>query len=462
MKTALSLASAFLIAACASIHSVETTTDTPLHPTIRHEIEDGSVQYEVVSTTVIGYELEVVLEQSETCTTITTQRVHRRRYVDRQLDSTATRLTWGLALAGLGGGAYGYLDAGDIASRSMDGTTPDEVRQYAGGMIVIGTLAAIVGIIDATRATDSELDDGVIKSRPTRESGACRRRRTGNADVTLALANGFAVHARTDDDGLATFSFLNVPEDGLPTLATRVSVVIGAAHVPVVGFESGARSQMRETLLAEPRSQLAIQVLERRREACIRAVDTARASVPAEPADVPISARSSWLDAKSACSDLWTAQFESELDALEQRVVNSECRDRLERAGAAFGDDSGTTVGEMTDELATLHAMCTTPESVSKLHKLDAALAATVKRFERDAAAAAQRAAREKARAAAAYRDAIERARAQRSFTTPDPEWSPSTTRTCCKVCSAGKACGNSCIARWKTCHKGVGCACDE
>jgi hypothetical protein len=31
----------------------------------------------------------------------------------------------------------------------------------------------------------------------------------------------------------------------------------------------------------------------------------------------------------------------------------------------------------------------------------------------------------------------------------------------CCKVCSAGKACGDSCIARDKTCHKGKGCACD-
>ena len=31
----------------------------------------------------------------------------------------------------------------------------------------------------------------------------------------------------------------------------------------------------------------------------------------------------------------------------------------------------------------------------------------------------------------------------------------------CCKVCKKGKACGNSCIARNKTCHKGRGCACD-
>jgi hypothetical protein len=33
--------------------------------------------------------------------------------------------------------------------------------------------------------------------------------------------------------------------------------------------------------------------------------------------------------------------------------------------------------------------------------------------------------------------------------------------RYCCKHCSTGKACGNSCIARWKTCHKGRGCACN-
>jgi hypothetical protein len=31
----------------------------------------------------------------------------------------------------------------------------------------------------------------------------------------------------------------------------------------------------------------------------------------------------------------------------------------------------------------------------------------------------------------------------------------------CCRVCKAGKACGDSCIARDKTCHKGKGCACD-
>lgn len=31
----------------------------------------------------------------------------------------------------------------------------------------------------------------------------------------------------------------------------------------------------------------------------------------------------------------------------------------------------------------------------------------------------------------------------------------------CCKVCEAGKACGNSCISQGKQCHMGRGCSCN-
>lgn len=33
--------------------------------------------------------------------------------------------------------------------------------------------------------------------------------------------------------------------------------------------------------------------------------------------------------------------------------------------------------------------------------------------------------------------------------------------RDCCKICRAGKACGDTCISRDKVCHVGPGCACD-
>jgi hypothetical protein len=31
----------------------------------------------------------------------------------------------------------------------------------------------------------------------------------------------------------------------------------------------------------------------------------------------------------------------------------------------------------------------------------------------------------------------------------------------CCKICTTGKACGDTCIARNETCRVGAGCACD-
>jgi len=33
--------------------------------------------------------------------------------------------------------------------------------------------------------------------------------------------------------------------------------------------------------------------------------------------------------------------------------------------------------------------------------------------------------------------------------------------QACCKTCRKGKACGDSCISKSKSCSKGPGCACD-
>jgi hypothetical protein len=48
-----------------------------------------------------------------------------------------------------------------------------------------------------------------------------------------------------------------------------------------------------------------------------------------------------------------------------------------------------------------------------------------------------------------------------RSLAVPGSAHSAPAALTCCKVCSVGKACGNTCISRNKTCHVGQGCACD-
>lgn len=53
-------------------------------------------------------------------------------------------------------------------------------------------------------------------------------------------------------------------------------------------------------------------------------------------------------------------------------------------------------------------------------------------------------------------------------FWWPSPEkvlasvFGPCGTRACCRFCVVGKACGDTCISRAKTCRVGCGCACDR
>ena len=48
-----------------------------------------------------------------------------------------------------------------------------------------------------------------------------------------------------------------------------------------------------------------------------------------------------------------------------------------------------------------------------------------------------------------------------RAWRTLLPEFAQTVPAACCKTCRKGKACGNSCISRTKTCRKPPGCACD-
>lgn len=440
-------------AACATVQSVETTTDTPLSPSVQHEVVDDSVSYET-SGSVHGFRIRVALMQSETCATITTARSHRQRHVARHSDPFVARTTWVLAATALGAGAYSYVNADALAERAdgpLAGAGATEYRQYGGGLLLLGVVATAIGIIDGVRASDSDFDDGVIEGTAKRRESTCRRRDVRNREVALLLPNGSELAGTTDRDGHVDFDLLTVPDEGLPTRDVRVE--IGARQV-AIDLSETQLANLRARLLAEPTSRLAIDALEKRKTACTSAVTTARASVAAEPADVMPSVRHLWSDAKSSCTDLWTSTLEQELLDVDRRIANTECRQRLMSADASFVEDTATTVEEMSDELQTIGNLCTAPEHVARRRQLEAKLAAAVKRIERQVAAEARRAAAEE-------RQRVQRARAQRSFPDAEPAWSTPNTRTCCKYCSTGKACGNSCIARWKTCHKGRGCACD-
>lgn len=50
------------------------------------------------------------------------------------------------------------------------------------------------------------------------------------------------------------------------------------------------------------------------------------------------------------------------------------------------------------------------------------------------------------------------------SYNYPTPSYNyptPAATGACCKICTTGRACGDSCISASYTCHKPTGCACN-
>jgi endonuclease YncB( thermonuclease family) len=49
----------------------------------------------------------------------------------------------------------------------------------------------------------------------------------------------------------------------------------------------------------------------------------------------------------------------------------------------------------------------------------------------------------------------------QRTTTVEEQTTPPQPAAACCMVCTTGKACGNGCISRSKTCYKPAGCACN-
>jgi hypothetical protein len=50
--------------------------------------------------------------------------------------------------------------------------------------------------------------------------------------------------------------------------------------------------------------------------------------------------------------------------------------------------------------------------------------------------------------------------RPREKVTKPDSPAKQPTNKTCCRTCTKGKACGDSCIAKTSTCTKPPGCAC--
>jgi len=386
-------------AGCASIRVQESVLETPLPPTVRDACVPDSVKY--AATAVVDAEvIRVSVEQSETCAELTTQRSHRVRTVVRTADPVVTRTTWATAALGLGGGVYSYANADALAERDPDGLTGQDYRQYGLGVAAVGVGAIVLAVIDGLRATDSEHDDGVINGASTRIESTCRRRPTQHRDIALVLARGHSVEARLDNRGQAEFSLLATPEAGLPDSATSIVATIGVDRVQIY-LTSAQRLELRSALVANSRSRVAIDALERRRAACAQAVAMAHEQTPAEPDEAAEPLRAVWLSAKSSCTDLWTRELEAELAGVDRRIEAGRCNRRALHASESLtGDITEISIDMVAIELDGIREHCPMTTVARQLRQLDARLVSMTKQIERVRVEETRRIARQAAQAA--------------------------------------------------------------
>jgi hypothetical protein len=385
-------------AGCAPIYRHEAVSDEPLQSLVHDDRIADSVEYQATAA-VHGELLTLSVEQSETCETITTPQFHRVRSITRNADATITRATWISAAVGLALGGYGYLNADTVAAQSNGAETPDSIREASIGALIVGVAAAVVGVIDAARATDYQHDDGVLGGRARREEHFCERHKTRATDVSVLLGRGEPIVVKLDGTGNADIDLAALPADAVPEAPPLVVVTIGAAHEDI-RLSSPSWIELRGALLADPHSRLAMAVLAARHAHCDELVTAARAVTPAAPEGLAVTVGGTWATAKQGCADLWTADMTAEQSSVERRIADTKCAQELDAATSELAAANATNADGLLAELGDVRRECTSQAQIAQITQLDAKLAIFVKQAERAEAEAAKHLAQQQAREA--------------------------------------------------------------
>lgn len=160
------------------------------------------------------------------------------------------------------------------------------------------------------------------------------------------------------------------------------------------------------------------------------------------PIGLPGAASARRRDVEAFLTELGAGATEA--TTLTEVILNYVDRDGIERRQTC-GEHLCVGPGRIPDEPIYV-ALGPTSEQVERDRKLVAQHEAKARARIRDEERAA--------RAEQARLDAEQR-RIEREFASEERS-----SRECCRYCDTGKPCGDSCIARNKTCHKGPGCAC--
>lgn len=457
--------------ACVAVKAESSQTDTLLRNDKKVRAVRGSTEH-TVDASVSGANLLVRIERSEQCRTTITPVFHRTVHTTRTIaDGQRQALTPGtMALAGSGlalSSLWMTVDPDGFESVAGDSGGASEADNVAltTGVLGLGLLA--IAIVDYVRLSDNTDDRGEVEGKSKTTAATCRRRRLANTQIAVRGRNSeFVAGAKTNQRGRAELSLFDLPINEFANEALELSLEANNVNLQVVLSRRDTRIVL-SALKNDPSSRVSKELFAKAAKRCTESVAAASADIVtvATTEAAVAKATATWSELAQHCRPHWNSASQSAFEEFERRVEESRVErqvlactqaareaqhaleslslDTLERISAARTHCSEVVDGEL------VMAKMTVLESQWEAAVLQAQRLEQ-QRLKKELRTQAREVSRERRRAAASQRRRRSRSSAPRV----------QRARSCCKFCSSGKPCGDSCISSRYTCHKGPGCAC--
>jgi hypothetical protein len=445
----------WMVSACVTIESSTTYSHTLLTRRTSVTTNPNSTSY-TAATQIEGHDLLVALRSEESCRTSVVPIYRKEAHITRRPTADpvgralapTTTLIAGLVLGGAG--IYSYLDADRLAMMSGQSSqrTPGDYRNAGLASATIGAGLLVISLVDSIRLRNTTEFVGDVDGEADLRNDPCHARIFKNTRVAATAARlAWQVQSTSDGNGEVRLDLHDLPEEAFASAELQLALHLDNAVIPLEVTAEAAR-QLLAALVADGTSQVSRD--RDARAAALCAEHIAAASAVAIDADTPANeveqAEARWSLARSKCGDRWQPTHEQEFMAFRAQLaatVAQRARNQCAAAGEAAAqllNQSGES-GERTDLEAIRDLLAERCGGATNASNVLAGFTARANQLRRARAQA------EKAEAAAKRREVRE-----------PPLQAPQ--RSCCKVCTRGCPCGNTCISCSKTCHVGPGCAC--
>lgn len=320
---------ASLLGGCARVAETTSYTQTKLSSRTEVDVVLRSLEYSETSK-LEGQALLISLRQQELCSTSVIPRYRKEAHIHREarddvsgyaLAPATTSLLGGLLA---GSGAYGYLDAEQLAAERGDPeTTPDDYRRAGLVLGVAGVALLGIAVIDLIRLRDEDRVVGDVDGPAAVTQAPCREGPAKHVELVATVEpTTWSQLVTTDAAGKARIELRELPEEAFGQRELVFSIEIDK-RTQTVSLPVAETSALLARLAADPSSRLAMDRVAKLQAQCDKALAAAAAnSIDGETLDAMVEqVESAWANARAQCGPRWTPSQEEARQKVQAQIA---------------------------------------------------------------------------------------------------------------------------------------------